>query len=576
MSRKNSDELASLEDVSLTVSSYKCFGSGQFGYDRIFPINLIIGRNNTGKSTLLDLLSYATAPRDFRTLGHKGEQPHLYISDTLMETELRRTFEENAISTALRGFSNNWQFGRSWLGKRITVEIDHDGNTLFGSINPPFRPEDVGGLDGRLAREKGNPFSGYRFKRLLADRDIVREDEADSLDIQSNGQGVTNLIRNYLVRADLPATLVEETLLGALNSIFEPDGHIRRIIVQQVGGKGTSWELYFDEEGKGWVPLAHTGSGLKTILLVLTYLYLVPHVEKKPLNRYLFGFEELENNLHPALLRRLLLYLRGVAMQKGCRFFLTTHSSATIDLFSSDERAQILHVTHDGSCASVKAVTTYVDNKGVLDDLDVRASDLLQANGIVWVEGPSDRLYFNRWVELWTDGALREGAHYQCVFYGGRLLAHLSAADPDVDADDVVKILRVNRNAILLMDSDRRHSVQEIGQTKRRMVEEIESIGGLAWVTEGKEIENYIPGSAVALHYGRDTAPPLGRYMNFSTYLDKIINDAGKKFLRKKVLFADRVCPHLTKENMMGQMDWSEKMSAVCSMIAKWNGTLGD
>ena len=73
---------------------------------------------------------------------------------------------------------------------------------------------------------------------------------------------------------------------------------------------------------------------------------------------------------------------------------------------------------------------TYVDNSGVLDDLDVRASDILLANSVIWVEGPSDRLYINRWIELWENGALKEGIHYQCMFYAGRLLAHISAEDP--------------------------------------------------------------------------------------------------------------------------------------------------
>ena len=152
------------------------------------------------------------------------------------------------------------------------------------------------------------------------------------------------------------------------------------------------------------------------MLLVLIYLHLIPAVETKSLQEYLFGFEELENNLHPALQRRLLSYLRKTAVEKGCHFFLTTHSSVVIDLFASDDQAQILHVTHNGKQASVRTVKTYIENCGVLDDLDIRASDLLQANGIVWVEGPTDRLYFNHWVSEWTDGKLKEGTHYQCVF----------------------------------------------------------------------------------------------------------------------------------------------------------------
>src|SRR5262249_14330420 len=159
---------------------------------------------------------------------------------------------------------------------------------------------------------------------------------------------------------------------------------------------------------------------------------------------------ELENNLHPALQRRLLTYLRQVAETEGCRFFLTTHSSVAIDLFARDSLAQIIHVTHDTRKAAAKRVTTYIDNRGVLDDLGVRASDILQANGIVWVEGPSDRLYFNRWVEVVSHGELTEGVHYQCVFYGGKVLAHLSGAEPDINPTEALKILRVNRNAILI------------------------------------------------------------------------------------------------------------------------------
>src|SRR4029077_1139622 len=111
--------------------------------------------------------------------------------------------------------------------------------------------------------------------------------------------------------------------------------------------------------------------------------------------------------------------------------FLTTHSSAAIDMFAKDSDAQIIHVRHDGKAANATRAQTYVENAGVIDDLDIRASDLLQANSIIWVEGPSDRIYINRWILLWSDGQLKEGIHYQCMFYGGRLLAHLEACSPD-------------------------------------------------------------------------------------------------------------------------------------------------
>jgi putative ATP-dependent endonuclease of the OLD family len=251
---------------------------------------------------------------------------------------------------------------------------------------------------------------------------------------------------------------------------------------------------------------------------------------------------------------------------------LTTHSNVAIDFFANDNVSQIVHVTHDRQQAKVRSVTTYVDNRGILDDLDVRASDLLQSNGVVWLEGPSDRLYFNRWMELYTDGEIREGAHYQCVFYGGRLLAHLSADDPLVDEDEVVKIFRVNRNALIIMDSDRRKAGQHLNGTKRRIIREVEDVGDMAWVTAGKEVENYIPGDALRSLCSNDDLPPLKRYADLKEYLNGIESDEGERFVRNKVLFAEKVLPHITKDNLAEVLDLEDKISKAYRRILEWNG----
>jgi putative ATP-dependent endonuclease of OLD family len=133
-------------------------------------------------------------------------------------------------------------------------------------------------------------------------------------------------------------------------------------------------------------------------------------------------------------------------------------------------KAQIIHVTNEAGAATARTVSGYWDHASILEDLDVRASDLLQANAVIWVEGPSDRTYVNHFISLWTDGVLREGLHYQCVFYGGSLRAHLSATDPD-EADTYLKVLRVNRNAAILMDSDRESEARALQSTAQRLFE---------------------------------------------------------------------------------------------------------
>jgi hypothetical protein len=331
------------------------------------------------------------------------------------------------------------------------------------------------------------------------------------------------------------------------------------------------WEIFLQEEKKGRVPVSQSGSGLKTILLVLSFLYLAPEIENVNRSNIIYAFEELENNLHPALQRRLLLFLRNVALRDKCVFFLTTHSNVFIDLFSADEHAQIIHVNHDGETSAAKRVSTYIESRGILDDLDVRASDLLQSNGIIWVEGPSDRLYINRWIEIWTNGQLREGAHYQCVFYGGRLLAHLDVEELNERQKSKIQTLRVNRNAAILIDSDKRSSGDSINRTKRRIIEEIDEVGGLAWVTEGREVENYLPRQAIRSLFGVQSARAINKFGDPVKYLNRVSPGAGDRYLRSKVVFAEKVREHITREGMKRRLDLADKVDELCKRIKKWN-----
>ena len=284
---------------------------------------------------------------------------------------------------------------------------------------------------------------------------------------------------------------------------------------------------------------------------------------------FIFSFEELENNLHPALQRRLLLFIQKIALENKCHFFITSHSNIIIDLFSKDQSAQIIHITHNGEYAEAKKVVTYFDNKGILDDLDIRASDLLQSNVVVWLEGPSDKLYFNRWMELFSGGKVKEGAHYQCVFYGGRLLSHLTA---DVDNQIDVSMLKINRNAVIVMDSDKKRKSDPINNTKQRIISEIDSIGGVSWITKGKEIENYIPKDALCKLFDNDSLPALEMFELFPSYLDKNIGSGeGTRFLNKKVAFAERILPFITEDNMKKTHDLLQQIKSIHHKICEWN-----
>jgi hypothetical protein len=327
--------------------------------------------------------------------------------------------------------------------------------------------------------------------------------------------------------------------------------------------------MLIDERDKGLIPLSQSGSGLRTVILVLLNLIVYPWLVKNaPLSQFIFAFEELENNLHPAVQRRLFMYLRRKAVQEGCYLFLTTHSNVVIDLFGRDEHAQILHVTHDGQRASVRRVTTYVGHRSIFDDLEVRASDVLQTNCVVWVEGPSDRVYFNKWVDVWTGGELKEHVDYEVCFSAGTLLAHYSFDDP-VREQERIQALRVNRNAVVLIDSDKtRADDEKLKARAERVANEVSEMGGIAWITDGKEVENYIPNEVLEIVVRKAGIKPKNKHANIFTFLK---NHRAGDFSKRKVELAEKVCEHLTREMLSGHLDLGARLENICDQIRRWN-----
>lgn len=571
--------MAEFSNFSIKAKNLKCFGESPEGFDVIKPMNLIIGRNNSGKSSLLDVIEYASVG-EFKvpeSQWHAQRSPEFLCETLLTEAHVKTVFPPNVSGGGIPT-ANHYEFGAKLIGSPIAWKANAGASQRFVSLGhapngeTPLAQITQGKTEflQRLADQPKNPFYGKEFRRIFAERNIIPEpDNPSDFKIYGDGRGGTNVIQAFINKAERPSDLVERMMLGELNVIFGPDAHFKDIVCQQL--PTNAWEIYLEEDDKGRIPLSQSGSGLKTVILVLSYIHLLPAIAKKPLSSFIFAFEELENNLHPSLLRRLLVYLKTKAQENQCTFFLTTHSNVAIDLFSKDDGAQILHVTHNSKEATVRTVVTYVDNKGILDDLDVRASDLLQSNGIIWVEGPSDRIYINRWIGLWSGDSLVEGTHYQCVFYGGRLLSHLSSQDPNT-VEEAVSILRVNRNAVVLMDSDQRSDTDGLNATKCRVIEEVHEMGGMAWVTQGKEVENYIPAEAVAKWLQSPTqVDQVDQFQNFFEYLDTLSEGEGKRFESRKPLLAEQLVPNMTRENISTVLDLEGQLNKLCSTIRSWN-----
>jgi hypothetical protein len=153
--------------------------------------------------------------------------------------------------------------------------------------------------------------------------------------------------------------------------------------------------------------------------------------------------------------------------------------------------AEVYHISIKNGESIAERATSDKQRSSICEDLGYHPSDLLQSNCIIWVEGPSDRIYINHWVNALAP-QLVEGIHYSVMFYGGRLASHLSGEDIEKNLGEFISLRRLNRRGVIVIDSDKAKKGAHINTTKQRLQSEFDSGPGHAWISAGREIENYL------------------------------------------------------------------------------------
>lgn len=141
-----------------------------------------------------------------------------------------------------------------------------------------------------------------------------------------------------------------------------------------------------EKESDMFFPIEATGGGYQEVMALICQL-------SKDTGMFL-GVEEPELHLHPELARKFFGILKEISKQT--QIFVTTHSTIFVDQADLQNTWLVRKSNKD---TSVSRLSESKDLRNVLFELGFRPSDIFYADGVIFVEGPSDRVVFPIWAK---------------------------------------------------------------------------------------------------------------------------------------------------------------------------------
>lgn len=491
---------------NLAIGGYRSFGKDIQYFENFEKVNLFIGRNNSGKSNILRFISeilspisqqkrisfvplvyhFPDRPQPIVGCGEKNED----LKVRLLSEISKRGYIDRSVQDTIEGAINKilnqkslvsnsnifWSLKSVLDGKQITESLDRAISELIyndiyylwkgltnksnGDRKHHWEPQVIEILQSvhptiknivtipaiRQIGEKGSTSDSFEGVGIIERLARLQNPDVHSQIDKQRFVEITHFVRNVI---DSPEATIEIP-------------HERDTILVHMDGKT--------------LPIESLGTGIHEVIILASAATV--------LNDYVICVEEPEIHLNPILQKKLLKYL---IEHTSNQYFISTHSAAFMDV----KGVEIYHVRLEDSASVVERVTSDDDRSSICEDLGYHPSDLLQANCVIWVEGPSDRIYLNYWIQRMNPDFV-EGIHYSIMFYGGRLASHLTNDDLSEIVEDLISLRRLNRRGVIVIDSDRSGKGARINNTKQRLRKEFDSGPGHAWITDGREIENYI------------------------------------------------------------------------------------
>lgn len=357
------------------LKAIKHRGIKEIKLENLGTINVICGKNNSGKTSLLEALNN----KEYFAIGKKIDS--IDYMKSLFEDELKRhNYNEKYLSSQRKWFENFiaeeieqkriwYQNEKEQTVKRIRDSMlnDKEIKTFNRSNDPKFDPF----------------FDSFFIKTITNYKPVLIPPKRNtnyiysiSFEKPSDYSGVGIINRLFFFK-NQHLSSKEYKIYEKINEAFYNITKCNFNIVPE--GKNDI-RLYFKRETENdankWLSGDAWGLGLSDILIMLVYAL-----------DYEFNFifiEEPENHLHPEIQKRFLNFIKNI---KSKQFFFSTHSNEFLNPYIADK---IFYSEFKNEIS----VSDNTSKAKILSNIGYSISENFSADLIILTEGPSDKPIF--------------------------------------------------------------------------------------------------------------------------------------------------------------------------------------
>lgn len=325
-------------------------------------INVFCGKNNSGKSTILEGINSAKNRFSGTKFGEDAATS-LYNS-TANDLGLSSTDPKLGSYNAI--LKRNLMSRNIWFSS----EIDEFGNTVMEEYNKAYNMTRKEHQEAQLKRAFGRLFPKIPSTVLLPPK--RRLELTKSLNVSDViGPDGTGILDYLFFAKNQEESTPDKNLYNKIGNAFRniSSGYSFDIFLRAAN----NLVLRFAYENSNWVNSGDCGIGLQDLLVILYFA-----IESK---FEILLIEEPENHMHPEMQKKLLTFLKE---QTTKQFFLSTHSN----IFVNSAIVDRVFFTFFKDSVQIDDATS---SASILNDIGYSVTDNLVSDLIILVEGPYDK-----------------------------------------------------------------------------------------------------------------------------------------------------------------------------------------